>query len=330
MVTGSFPPNVCGVGDYSKVLSDNLSLYGISVDTYNTSALGWSKLFKHGYLKNYDLVHMQYPTVGFGKSMLPHLFILLCKKNNVVTLHEFSQVNVLRRLSILLFKFSKNTSFIFTNEFESNQFKPNEHKSKIIPIGSNIPVSKSTLPKLNQVINFGLIRPDKGIETFIEFVVLCREKNINNYEFIIAGMVDTRFEIFFKEVEQACKDLKIKLILNLNDTEIADLLKQSKYAYLPFPDGASDRRGSMFAAMANECSILTTQGEHTSSNLAGCVTYTKSASDALSQLEKLDQSNNESIHDKLISNSLQYIQRFNWTDISKNHKRFYLEILGNK
>lgn len=325
MITGSYPPDVCGVGDYTEKLTEAIQTKGVDVDIYNTVASGWGTLLKGRILKNYDIVHMQYPTVGFGKSLLPHLFILLCNKKNIITLHEFSQVNLLRRLSILLFKLSKNTSYIFTNEFEQKQFSSNKSDSVIIPIGSNIPVSEESSKKVDQIINFGLIRPNKGIEQFIELAKLFKNKNLSTLKFVLAGMVEPRFQNYYLEIERECRKYEVSIILNLSNIEVSNLLKQTRYAYLPFPDGASDRRGSMLAAMANECIVLTTGGAHTNKDLKYCVVITESLEDACTKLQHLDV--HQDSHKKFISDSLTYIKKFDWNDIAKKHLNFYSEVL---
>ena len=55
----------------------------------------------------------------------------------------------------------------------------------------------------------------------------------------------------------------ITVAANLSIEQVADTLARSTVALMPFPDGASFRRGSMFAAAACGTPIATTVGDDT-------------------------------------------------------------------
>ena len=95
LITGSYPPDVCGVGDYSYCLMNA------------NNSKDWKLFYKKDWrLKNYhrykreiagispDKIIIQYPSQGYGWSLLP--FILMIHftrklgKNCILVYHEFS------------------------------------------------------------------------------------------------------------------------------------------------------------------------------------------------------------------------------------------------
>ena len=122
ILTGTYPPEKCGVGDYVQHL---LSC---------PSARDWSLL----YLKSWRLtdlrshidqlrqradqiVNLQYPTVGYGTSLVPHLMmiyaVLFLRKKLFITVHEYSQLGWKGKLA-LQFLFLFATNVIVTTSFE--------------------------------------------------------------------------------------------------------------------------------------------------------------------------------------------------------------------
>lgn len=120
LITGSYPPDICGVGDY---------VYNV----FNNADHSKWKLY---YSKSWDIstfiskireinnsgckcIYMQYPTHGYGWSIVPQLlclyFSLFTKKKFIVILHEFSQRKLKAKIATALFMFADR--IIFTNKF---------------------------------------------------------------------------------------------------------------------------------------------------------------------------------------------------------------------
>ena len=80
MITGSFPPDICGVGDYTDVLVKNLKRKKIDIGVFNYKDWKLKKIFR---IKNEickersDIYHLQYPTQGYGYSLVPSFLSLL-------------------------------------------------------------------------------------------------------------------------------------------------------------------------------------------------------------------------------------------------------------
>src|SRR5215470_649721 len=104
LVTGSYPPERCGVGDFAEGLARRLGSREIEVTVItgaDWSAFAAKTLLRKIESTNPDIIHLQYPTAGFKASLGPQ--VLSLQRRIVVTLHEGSRVNVLRQLSMLAF-----------------------------------------------------------------------------------------------------------------------------------------------------------------------------------------------------------------------------------
>lgn len=272
-ITGSYPPDICGVGDYSQRLVD-ASLGSISI--YHSS--DWSLKSIRTHIKainkfGLSYINMQYPSQGYGWSIVPHLLCIyyswFTNKNFSVTLHECSQLSYKSRIALFFILLSAN-KLIFTNSFEREYAVRRSfnirRRSTVIKIFSNIPRSEyisSIDERINRIVYFGQIRPNKGIERFIEDTIsLVTTDNI-----YLVGQVPIGFESYYSFINEKCERARINVILNVTDKQIQKFLDDTRLLYLPFPDGVSERRGSVLAAFANGTPVMTTTGRFTTPEL---------------------------------------------------------------
>jgi hypothetical protein len=95
-------------------------------------------------------------------------------------------------------------------------------------------------------------------------------------------------------------------------------------AYLPFPDGATYRRGSHLAALTNALPVLTLIGPETAAELLPVILPTAGVDQALNHLERLREHPDEAR--VLGSAGSQFSQRFSWTHIAQLHKEMYWDV----
>ncbi|HEX7023097.1 MAG TPA: hypothetical protein VF171_09590, partial [Trueperaceae bacterium] len=246
MISGHYPPEPCGVGDYTAKLCDALRDQGLAVTHLHNKLRSPADVRRlYGRLREQpcDLVHLQYPS-GYGRSLLPHLLSL--RHGWLVTLHEMSEAHRLRRLAALLFA-ARARHLVFTTELERElacrRFPSLAGRSSAIPIASNIPAPTS--PKQDEFVHFGLIRPKKGIEEFLAFVRAAqKDAAFGRYRFRIVGGVRDNQRPYLDTLQRAAAGLPITWSLNLTEREVAEVLSRARLGYLPFPDGLSERRGS--------------------------------------------------------------------------------------
>lgn len=272
LLTGSYTPDICGVGDYTKQIYENIECLEKNVLIELIVAKDWSirglfRLIKQ-IKNNYEIVHMQYPTEGYGYSLYPIiLFAFLKSTKRIITLHEYSQRTLKARLATNIF-FYFTDFIIFTTDYEREvvieKFKFVKSKSKVINIGSNIgsPVEKIIWKNREfDVAYFGHIRPQKGIE---EFKLICKELLLINskVKLSLVGQLQIRFEDYYKK---NVEDSSYISILNQGDEIVSKILQNTKILLLPFPDGISMRRGSFLAGIENDCVIVSFNGKYSDS-----------------------------------------------------------------
>ncbi len=273
LLTGTYPPEKCGVADYSYNLlqAAPANTWELYHDT-NWSLFSFFKKVKEVAKSDKKWINIQYPSVGFGYSLVPHFmcvyFSLFSRKRVSVTLHEYSRLGSKSRFATLMFLIFAQ-KLIFTNEFEraeaSKRFSPVKKKSKVIRIYSNIKAAAEIQEIQKRKLDvgyFGILSPKKGLE---EFLVTARQlKQINpEYEIYIMGQTLAEYESYHTAIIAEANEIGVKLFLNETDSFVTQTLADTKVCNLPFPDGVSERRGSFLAAVVNRCLIFTTKGSYT-------------------------------------------------------------------
>lgn len=273
MITGSYPPNdVCGVGDYTACFMAETNKQEWALYYSNDWSLKTLKnKIKEINSYNSKFIIMQYPTQGYGWSIVPQFialyYSLFTKKKFITVLHEFSQRTTKAKIATIPFLLSDN--IIFTNTFEKNfaekilPFRKNKYN--IIKIFSNISSPKkinSLSERDYDICYFGHIRPLKGLEDFIEVVSKFKNKKI-----LIIGQVLNEYKEYANKMEKECINGNISFMYNKRIEEVSNLLNKTKIAFLPFPDGVSERRGTMLAALSNGTVVVTYKGKFSTDGL---------------------------------------------------------------
>lgn len=330
MMTGSYPPDACGVGGYTARLTQELRSLGAHVDVYSRGP--WS-------LKNAsriaceirelrpDITHIQYPTVGFNRSLGPQMTALKLAPV-VTTIHEVSQVHWLRRVSLYPFSIASQ-ALLFSQQFDRDyaaRFAPwISNKTHIVPLGSSIPqLATKTRRDPHDIVCFGLIRPQKGIE---EFIAAARETKRRGlpFTFSIVGMRDPRFSEYFVELQKSTEGLPVQWEIGLDDTATALRLSQSAFAYMPYPDGATERRTSMIALLAQGITVVTTASAMTPNVFKSELTIATSPEDAVEKISGL--ADNPRALEATVAKGLHLAMKFEWPAIARRHLEIYERIL---
>jgi glycosyltransferase involved in cell wall biosynthesis len=335
MICGK-PGIACGIADYTGHLVSNLQ--AASVQVHPLTLETWDLLKSPTLLRQalnikVDAIHIQYPAAVYGKGLAPQGLAFLSsvlKIPLVVTVHEFSQTHLLRRLAMVPFSFAN--ALVFTNHFElenfCHRFSWSQPKSCLAPVGSSVPYLKSMGNNNLEVVYFGLIRPNKGIEAFLDLAAMCQSAN-QPFKFLLIGSPQIGERSYFDQIQNRLDTLSnVRLESELNPEQVAQRLSCAQFAYFPFPDGASERRTSLLAAMGNGLLVLTTSGKHTPPDLAAAVKFVSDPGDALRQLQVLSES--AQAREALQLESLQFVKRFSWESITEKHVQIYTSLISRK
>lgn len=300
LITGSYPPDICGVGDYayhvyhtSTADRENWNLY------YPRDGWRLTSFFKKVRQLNRtgaDTFILQAPTQGYGWSILPHLLVFyfgwFTRKKMVVRLHEYTQLSRKSRMAVNLMLAGADY-VIFTNFYDrkiaASRFSRLQKRSSVVKIFSNVaqaPVIHKREERNTDLINFGQIRSGKGLEIFLETVRLLREQGFTGKAAII-GQVPDGYQSYYENICKQCDVLGVRVYCNLAEPELVELLNDSKIAYLPFPDGISERRGSLLASLYNGVVVITTKGKFTTSELERAVLIEPTTGEASATIQRL-------------------------------------------
>jgi glycosyltransferase involved in cell wall biosynthesis len=296
VITGSYPPAKCGVGDYTYCLVEQLSkIDGLSVAVIVQKNLSYEKsnsavtvfdivdrwrLLDFFAIRrvvrswNPDVIHIQYPTQGYGRAILPWCLPALLEllgEKVVQTWHEGFEflprpIMSLKALSsgpIVVVR--KNYWDLFTGVTKHlNSIK------KTIFIGSapSIYASQKTERELSTlrrkhlgheqerlIAFFGFIYPNKGVEQIFEIADSARDR------ILLMGEFDRR-----RPYCRALEDLsnepdwsgKVEILGFVLPEAASDLIAASDAIVLPFPDGGGEWNTSILAAKVNGSFVLTT------------------------------------------------------------------------
>jgi glycosyltransferase involved in cell wall biosynthesis len=325
LLVGDTHTEHCGVKDYALRLAKALGESDIHAEVMappSWSTKDFLPFAKKLRQRKFDIVHLQYPSIGHRASLWPHIMgRLRLGGKYVVTLHEYRALPKSQRLSTNLFRWTAE-QVLFTTDAEMQHFGPLGAAQKVIFIGSNVPASQKIRERTTNVLHFGQIRPNKGIEHFLALAQKSQERGLP-FTFEIMGMVPERKADFYEKI-RAETTARVKWTIGPSFDEIAQFMTGCLAAYLPFPDGASYRRGSLQAALTNALPVLTTVGPETPPELLPVILPTTGVDQALTHLERLRMNPDEAR--VLGSAGSHFSQRFSWTRIAQMHKEMYWDV----
>jgi glycosyltransferase involved in cell wall biosynthesis len=335
IVAGTYPPEQCGVGDYTYNIMQAHEAAGWEL-FYDKD---WSLKTFFGKIKKINQysgawVNIQYPSMGYGDSLLPHLFclyfFLFGRKKISVTIHEYTQYGWKGKAAMrLIFWFA--AKLIFTTSFERDAAIKTcpavAPKSKVIKIFSNIKsadVIPKTADRTYDVGYFGYISPMKGIEAFLKAAIELKT-TCPDLKMFIMGKIQAAHELYSAQIIAQARSVGVDLIVNQEEQAVADTLAQTKIVYLPFPDGISERRGSFLAAVKNGCLVVTTEGAFVTPSLYNCceITTTMQAPEKILQLLSENECEQQARQEKT-QNYLRTEWPQSWNEVVNSYHHFLI------
>lgn len=330
MIVGDDHTLHCGVKDGAYQLAEALAPLGFDVDVLAPKAWNLSAVWRFvGRLRQgrYDILHVQYPSIGYRGSLAPHVLGLVhTSRATVATLHEFSTFNKLQQLSTHIFRWSSNT-ILFASEFEKSNFNRRlgllGATQVVFPVVSQVPYVPSSNGRDTTVVYFGQIRPGKGLEGYLD---LARHsiKLGRHYEFHAIGSISKTHEAYARSLAAKAAP-EVRWSFDLSFEEVGRILGRSFAAYLPFPDGASERRGSLAAAWFSGLPVLSLTGAATTPTIRELLVVVHNPEEALSALDEFAERPEE--WERLSRGLREYSENRTWDHVAKRHADAYRAIL---
>lgn len=260
VVTGSLPPIRCGVGSYTKRLLQELETvaddYTIDVlSTVGSDTLAsntpvqlvsdWKlrhifSLYRLVKSKHTDIVHVQYPAVGYGRSLginfLGYALRFGTRAKLVITLHEYHQSRWVGRLRNIITVYPYH-QIVVSTDIDAHHLQKLHRPTTVIPLGSNLSQGAKA-PTLHNVLQrhgitpsqrslyfFGYPFPSKHLEALIDAMSL-----LPGYQLILLSNQDLSDD-YHKQLQARINDLpnphSVKWVGYITDDEVLTILEKA-------------------------------------------------------------------------------------------------------
>jgi glycosyltransferase involved in cell wall biosynthesis len=296
VITGSFPPMKCGVGDYSYSLVKAIAaIPGAHVAVLTSTCGGegsgrsdgiemfpvmetWAlaegqKVTKVIRCWSPDIVHIQYPTQGYGSALLPWLLPLisfLMGKKVVQTWHErcvfkhapklFLKSIIPGALVVVRPSYREDLRFILRWALWNKRVVFIQNASAL-PRNVLGEQEKATLKRRylrkqkRLIVFFGFVYPNKGVELLFDIA------NPASDQIVIAGEIGQGGDCHQEIMRRASADAwlgKVTATGFLTLDDVAGLLAVADAVILPFRDGGGEWNTSIHGAILQGTFVITT------------------------------------------------------------------------
>jgi len=173
-------------------------------------------------------------------------------------------------------------------------------------------------------VYFGQIRPNKGLEAYLQLAQHSIELR-KRYRFHILGSISSAHEAYARSLQVQAPP-EVRWSFDLPFEEIGNILGISFAAYLPFPDGASERRGSLAASLLNGLPVLSRIGTATTPAIRQLFLSVDNAEEALCALDEL--STRPDKYERISRAAREYARKHTWDDVARQHAGFYRALIS--
>jgi glycosyltransferase involved in cell wall biosynthesis len=324
--------------------------------TADAHTWGWgtlSRIRRWAQAQKLDVVNIQYQAAAFNMSAFIHILPMRLENVCVVTtFHDllvpylFPKAGPLRYQAVLTLARSSD-GVIVTNRGDQERLTAEKTVANLrhIPIGSNI--TPSLPPDYDREIwraaqgfepgdvvigYFGFLNASKGIDTLFEGVRMARARGIPAKLLMIGGRTGTSDPaniVYAREVDQMIENLGLADHIHwtgfVTDHEVSGHLTAADLIALPFRDGVSFRRGSLMAALAHGCPIITTHPQGAMPELIPDRHARLIAPDSPTALciAIEDLADNPALRAELGQNARDLAQQFTWDSIAQRSAAFF-------
>lgn len=321
IIAGSLPPQVCGVGDFTGALIDALKDRGVAVTVVHRHP--WRlrdvpSLLREVAAGKPEIVHLQYPTHGFRRSLVPHLLHLgMLGRTRLTTVHDYAGQRWPVRLGMSVFTLGGH--LIVTGRLDRDALVRRHPwtapRISTISIGSNIPGGAWEPSDRFTIVHFGMLRPEKGIEEMIQLARLSKQQG-RPYRTVIMGAIVPHAKEYARALFKLAEDAGVEWQLNVSPERASETLRHSHVAYLSPPCGVHERRGTLLACAANGLPIVAKVDWETPAFLRDHVVAAATPREALVAIDQLA---DPALLARQSGRSVELAQMFSWTAIADRY-----------
>lgn len=373
LFTADFPPDINGVGDYTAQLA--AALHDIECDvSVLTGPLNdqvepsWSFPVLRPFANwadasiakvvaiadAYDVVHIQYPGVALGRSMLPNLLPAALRKRwpkTVATFHEFRSMRTRwrARASIMLRGLDRalvvDGSDAALMKRWSRLVRPITGPPPVeaVPIAPNIPVillnaaereaQRQLLgikPDEIALVYFGIFYPHKGVDVLLDAAEHLNKRGVRARP-VIVGNFD-RPSAWRREMEQRLSASGVTWVQNATAEEVSGAMHAGDIAVLPYGSGAGPNRSSLLTALQHSLPTITTDGPSTPPDFltTGGVVFVPPADIGAVTQSLQEIIENTALRQRLSDDAQHAAGAFSWPGIAAQHAELYQWITENR
>lgn len=322
-IVSSWPPDRCGVADGVARLAEELAGLGVEVVPVSCARRDIVGLARAVRRTGAEVAHHEFPTMHHRHNLAPYLCPLLHGLPCVVTLHEFTRLEWRRKLQAIGPALHGQMVFPTRAEKEAAaRWLPwAARRMHFIPVSSNVPTCAEPVARdPSRVAFFGLLGPGRGIEQFLALAELAK-KGCAPLQLRLVGEEHQGEEAYGRRVQARARALDVEIVLNQPLRRVAQELAAAAFAYLPYPLGAAENRGTLLAALGNGCIPVTTRGNLTPSDLAPAVEFATNPVAALRAI--LDLQGAPPRQAALRAAGAAYASRFGWGAVAGGYADVY-------
>lgn len=261
----------------------------LAIDNWGLpSAIGTARLIRR---LRPDVVHIQYPAVGYARSLgvlsLPLVVRLLARVPVVLTVHERSEKHWQGRLATDFMAVTASR-VVFPDPLEAEALR-----RRLRVFGTRVDVAQmiSTIP-IDPVADrpafrarlglapgeflvgtFGLIHPRRRLEDLVDGLVALR-RSTPSHLLIVGGEAEydaRRARDHTVALKRKINDLGVSSSVTwlgyLSSADVSAALQACDVAVMLYPNGASERNTTLEAALEHRLPVVTTDGPATSNSL---------------------------------------------------------------
>jgi glycosyltransferase involved in cell wall biosynthesis len=349
-VSGEYPPDVGGVGDYTARLRLELETLGCRTSVITRHHVRrWDAralLFVLSHARA-GVVHIQFQAGAFDLlgdvCLLPLLLRLRRNVRVVTTFHDarepylFPKAGALRGKALRLLARSSHAVLAADERDLATLGGPSSHYYQV-PIGSNIeagPGKDSVRAQLGfgtsdlVLVYFGLLNSSKGLDTLLDAFAIVTVRRPDVRLLLLGGAVgasDPTDRQTASDIEPRLARFGERIVRPgyLKSSDLSAHLKAADVAVLPYADGASPRRGSLLTCAEHGLPIIST--DPVSPAVADAVLGVPAGSANALADAVLRVADDPDARERLRAGSAALALRCNWRTIAERHLAIYGEL----